>query len=200
MMVPRGCAILYVPFRNQHLIRTTYPTSWGYERPAERAEVESHIYFLRLFEKVSTTDNTPYMCVPIALKFRNEVCGGEASIRNYCEDIARRGGKLMASILSTEVLETKSGTAQQCCFANVRLPLTLSELGVTESEGRTVATWIQERMPAEHDTFIPTRFYAGEFWSRVSGQIYLTLNDFEWAAKILLELCGRAKAGEWKSA
>ncbi|PNH50627.1 hypothetical protein VD0003_g6540 [Verticillium dahliae] len=42
------------------------------------------------------------------------------------------------------------------------------------------------------------KFYAGEFWCRVSGQIYWTMDDFEWAAKTLQQLCERAIAGEWR--
>jgi hercynylcysteine S-oxide lyase len=37
--------------------------------------------------------------------------------------------------------------------------------------------------------------YAGQFWCRVSGQMYLTMEDFEWAAGTLLQLCERAKKG-----
>lgn len=73
-------------------------------------------YFVKLFEKVSTTDNTPYMCVPVALKFRDEVCGGEARIRGYCIDIAQKGGAAVAEQLGTEVLDTKSYSGRDCCF------------------------------------------------------------------------------------
>ena len=199
-MTPRGCAVLYVPFRNQGLIRTTFPTSWGYEAPEARREMQQHDYFVRLFQKVSTTDNTPYLCVPQALKFRQEVCGGEAAIRAYCEKLARDGGEIMAEMLGTEVLSNKSGSLQQCCFVNVRLPLTPSEVATNPAEQARVAAWIKQRTPAEYETYIPTKLYAGAFWSRVSGQIYLTTSDFEWAARTLLELCERARAGEWKEA
>ena len=39
LYVPRGCAIFYVPSRNHHLIRTTFPTSHGFE-PVPEAPVE----------------------------------------------------------------------------------------------------------------------------------------------------------------
>ncbi|KAG7113873.1 mRNA degradation protein like [Verticillium longisporum] len=147
LMVPRGCAILYVPFRNQALIATSMPTSWGYETNEERAKLNPQEYFSRLFNKVSTTDNTPYCCVPLALKFRALVCSGEANIRKYYD-------------------------------------------------GSKVAKWMQERTSAEYETYLPIKFYAGEFWCRVSGQIYLTMDDFEWAAKTLQQLCERAIAAQ----
>lgn len=197
-MVPRGCALLYVPFANQHIIRTTFPTSWGYEAPAVRSTMATTEYFVRLFVKVSTSDTTPYVCVPPALAFRKDICGGEERIREYCESVAREGGRRMAEALGTEVLENKSQTLRRCCFTNVRLPLSLSGLALAESEGADVARWIQERTPEEYETYIPTKFYAGGFWSRLSGQVYLTVDDFEWAAKTLLELCRRVEAGEWK--
>ncbi|KAK0752940.1 pyridoxal phosphate-dependent transferase [Schizothecium vesticola] len=198
LMVPRGCAVFYVPFRNQHLITTTLPTSWGYETPDNRKKMDPREYFSRLFNKVSMTDNTPYCCVPLALKFRSEVCGGEDKILEYCQDIARRGGAKMAEILGTEVLGGGESSIQRCCFTNVRLPLTLKELGVDEDGGREVAKWMQELAPAEHETYIPIKMYDGQFWCRISGQVYLTLEDFEWAAETLPQLCGRAKKGEWR--
>lgn len=197
-MVPRGCALLYVPFKNQHIIKTTLPTSGGYETPKVRSTMTSSEYFVRLFVKVSTNDTTPYVCIPAALQFRQDNCGGEDKIRGYCERIAREGGLRMAEIFGTEVLENKSQTLGRCCFTNVKLPLSLPQLGATASDGKIIPKWIQEKTPEEYETYIPTKFFEGEFWSRVSGQIYLTLEDFDWAASTLLELCRRAEAGEWK--
>ncbi|KAI5866229.1 aminotransferase family protein-like protein [Durotheca rogersii] len=199
LMVPRGCTVLYVPYRNQARIKTTYPTSEGYLPRAQRGALSSESYFVNLFERVSTVDVTPYLCVVEALRFRDQVCGGEARVRNYSQDVAREGGKLMAAVLGTEVLENRTGTLRGCCFANVRLPL---EVADTQHEGgregkvpaedaKAVADWITRTSVDEFDTFIATRYYAGAFWVRISGQIYLERADFEWAATVLLELCSR---------
>lgn len=48
----------------------------------------------------------------------------------------------------------------------------------------------------EFDTFIPAKVYAGAFWVRISGQTYLDIENFEWAAKVLQELCERVTRGE----
>lgn len=197
-MVPRGCALLYVSFANQHLIKTTFPTSTGYKPPEIRDITKSSDYFIGLFVKVSTMDTSPYISVPTALKFRQDVCGGEDKIREYCERIAHEGGTHMANVLGTETLDNGSQTLSRCSFTNVRLPLSLVELNATPSEGPKIAKWIQEKLPEEYETYMPTKFFQGEFWSRLSGQIYLTLEDFDWAAKTLRELCKRAKAGEWR--
>lgn len=180
------------------MFKTTFPTSAGYEPPEIRATRTSSDYFIGLFVKVSTIDITPYACVPTALKFRQEVCGGETNLCQYCERIAREGGIRMAKAFGTEVLENKSQTLQHCCFTNVKLPLSLGALGATSSEGAKIAKWIQEKTPEEYETYIPTKFFQGECWSRLSGKIYLSLEDFDWAAKTLKELCRRAEAGEWK--
>ncbi|KAK1533436.1 hypothetical protein CPAR01_10144 [Colletotrichum paranaense] len=198
LMVPRGCAVLYVPFRNQAMFSSTVPISWGYEIEENRIKMNARDYFSKLFDKISTTDNTPYCCIPAALEFRARVCGGETNIREYCEHIARQGGDLMTEILGTEVLGPSFASFRQCCFVNVRLPLTLADLNVDTSAGRGIAKWMQELMPAEYKTYIPIKFYAGGFWCRISGQVYLTLEDFRWAAETLLLICRRAKAVEWK--
>lgn len=192
-MVPRGCAVLYVPFRNQHLISSTLPTSWGYLPKSNREISSTQEYFVKLFNKVSTIDNTPYCCIPAALEFRAKICGGETKIRDYCFDLAEKGAARMAEILETEALESRS----RCCFATVRLPLTVEELDAG-SENAAVAKWMQELTPMEYETYIPIKFYAGAFWCRISAQIYLTVTDFEWAAATLLKICDRARLREWE--
>lgn len=202
-MVPRGCAVLYVPYRNQALIRTTYPTAEGYLPTAQREALSQRSYFVNLFEKVSTIDTTPYICVIEALKFRSRVCGGEGRVRNYCQNMAREGGDLMAAMMGTEILDNKRGTLRNCAFINVKLPLEVAEGWQEEEhrgrvpakEAKAVADWITLTTVEEFDTFLATRYYAGAFWVRISTQIYLERADFEWAASVLLDLCDRVKQG-----
>lgn len=197
-MVPRGCAVLYVPFHSQRLIETTIPTSGGFKAREERDKVDPHEYFSRLFDRVSTTDNTPFCCITPALEFRSFVCGGEEAIRAYCEELAQKGGDRMAEILGTEVLGDSKASFRRCCLVNVRLPLSLSEFEVDAEGGHRVAKWMEDLTPLEYETFIPIKFYAGDFWCRISAQVYLTVEDFEWAARTLLLICSRARAGEWQ--
>lgn len=224
--MPRGCAVLYIPVRNQHLIRTSLPTSWGFQ-PLEQGEFASgdRKAFGELFKKVSTVDPTPYVCIEEALKFRELTCGGEANIRKYCEDIAKAGGKRMAEILGTEVMNNKTRTLHQCCFVNVRLPLAITQGAasydvrvvsehqrevvnskpmtssgyIREADASKIAKWMTEKSVNDYESMIPVKFYAGEIWCRISGQIYLELQDFEWAAYKLKEMCDRVSRGEFKA-
>lgn len=208
---------MYVPFRNQHLIRTSIPACWGYG-PQSKDNVDTanlvpgvKSAFVHLFDKVSTIDGTPYICVPEALKFRQGICGGEESVRSYCQDLVRAGGNRPAEILDTEVFENKSQSLHRCCFTNVRLPLEIRPT-ITADENKAeerafvgvdeaphVAQWIVDQTVKEFETFIPTKVYAGAFWVRISGQIYLEIEHSEWAGQILLEPCGRVKRGEGRA-
>jgi selenocysteine lyase/cysteine desulfurase len=157
MYTPRGCALLHVPKRNQHLIRTTFPTSHGYmpldsdeetlndSIPPHSAPKSS---FLKMFEFVATTDDSPYYCVPAALNFRQNLCpGGEEGIYEYIRNIAQRGADLLAMELGTEVMDEidegrglktmgsyeandrrdssigYAGGLRDCAMANVLLPI-----------------------------------------------------------------------------
>ncbi|KAI0469001.1 aminotransferase family protein-like protein [Xylaria cf. heliscus] len=210
LMAPRGCAILYVPRRNQRLIKTSYPTDGRYLSETDRKGISPTKYFGSLFEHVSTIDTSPYICVLEALKFRKEVCGGEERVRAYCIGLAKQGGELMATLMGTEVLKSKAGTLEACCFTNVRLPLevdqeseevvTRQSRGIPHEDADAVANWITERSVNEFETYIAVRHYGKAFWARLSSQIYLDRADFAWAAGVLLELCARARRGDWKSA
>ncbi|CAL3971119.1 unnamed protein product [Diplocarpon coronariae] len=192
----------FVPFRNQHLIHTSLPTSHGYQHAdAPPEDTSGRTRFIYLFDFVATIDYTPYMCIPAALDFRRSVCGGETRIREYCFDVARRGGDAMAAILGTSVMTTPTQTMRQCAFANVELPVTLSS-GQDEpgdlpiEEAGAVAAWLRETAVREMDTYLQTAVHGGKLWVRLSGQIYLEVGDFEWVAHRLGPLCERAKRGE----
>jgi selenocysteine lyase/cysteine desulfurase len=224
LFVPRGCAVFYVPMRNQHLIRSTLPTSHGFVPKPRQANsilsVESTLTMCRRpgvtinnplppsqktpyitnFEFVGTIDNAPYLCIPTGLKYREDRLGGEAAILQYCHNLARAGGKRVAEILGTEVLENKEETLGNCCMTNVRLPLKVKEvasIAKDEAIGIPVAQFMSKLLVQEYNTFIAFIFYGGAWWVRLSAQVYLELADFEWAAGVLKDVCGRVLDGEF---
>ncbi|KAI4650130.1 uncharacterized protein J4E78_008412 [Alternaria triticimaculans] len=211
--VPRGCAIFHVAHRNQDIIRSTLPTSHGFTPKGEKVDSPmpksafvspDKSPFVSNFEFVGTIDNSPYLCVPAALKWR-ESLGGETVIMDYCQTLAREAGKHVASVLGTEVMENSTGTLGQCCLSNVRLPISPSlaqdvatKNGIDKEEvGNLIRDFMERLSCEEYGTFIMMKWYGGVWWTRLSGQVYLDMADFEWAAKTIKEICERVEKGEW---
>ncbi|GIC85452.1 putative aminotransferase family protein (LolT) [Aspergillus udagawae] len=216
LYTPRGSAVLYVPLRNQHLIRTTLPTSWGFiPAPDSPATATSPLRsssgksaFEELFEFVATTDDTAYLCVPAALKFRSQVCGGEDRIYTYLEKLAREAGDIVAAALGTEVMQEpglKPGEVSQlrrCAMATVRLPFAVSggeqgpntataRLTLQAAQAAEVAGEMQKALARDYGTFVPVFAHGGWLWTRLSAQVYLEKSDFEWVGGVLAELCNK---------
>lgn len=213
LYTPRACAVYYVPRRNQHLMVSSLPTSHGFEEAAKddidgmSGVDQTQGRFADQFKWLATVDQTPYLCVPEAIKFRTEVCGGEDEIRNYCFRLAREGGQAIVNMLGTETMENLQGTLGNCCFTNIRLPLDFQSTdtgndvasnGFDPVDGPDVVKWLMNRAMCEFDTWIPGKFYGGAAWVRLSAQIYLEMKDFEWAGTVLRKLCDRIAHGEWR--
>jgi selenocysteine lyase/cysteine desulfurase len=222
--VPRGCAVFYVPERNQHLLPSTLPTSHGYaprkDGPASKVALRANplppnpkSHFVANFEFVGTMDDSPYLCVKDSIAWREEVLGGEERIYAYQTDLARRGGARVAEILGTRVLDNAEQSMTRCAMVNVELPLAVVQEekggeeaetpppGVTRipfGEASVALNWILGKLMDEHDTFVALYVYQGRFWARLSAQVYLELEDFEWAGERLKELCDRVATGEYK--
>jgi selenocysteine lyase/cysteine desulfurase len=162
--------------------------------------------FVTNFEFVGTIDNAPYLCIPAALKYREEI-GGEAAIMAYNSELANKAAAHVAGVLGTEVLENSTGTLTRCCLTNVRLPLNLERIrGLVKTKGEDagvervqgiVRDWMVETMIRDYNTFIAMFVYGEAWWIRLSGQVYLEMEDFEWAGTMLKELCGRVERGEF---
>ena len=200
--------MFHVPRRNQHLIRSCLPTSHGFD-PLRRDDEEEIINplkisddeknkFVTLFEFVATTDVSPYLCIKEALKFRRDVCGGEAKIMSYCENMANEGGRRIAKILGTEIMENDEQTLTKCALTNIRLPLTIGDGSgeVPQKDRMAVAMWMTETLAKVHDVYLPAFIHADAFWTRLSGQIYLEIEDCVKGGQILKDLCERAKRPE----
>ncbi|KAJ6126924.1 hypothetical protein N7523_002536 [Penicillium sp. IBT 18751x] len=223
LYTPRSCAVLYVPKRNQHFMRTTLPTSWGFipspsstdTRQSVLADpnaVKKSTLFEDLFEFVATSDDSAYICIPTALQFRKEVCGGEEAVMSYCINLAIEAADIVANILGTEVLQEpdlkpgETSNMRQCAMATVRLPIAVSDepvsgaaVTISPNEAPGVFSWIQTTLMKEHDTFVPVFQHGSWLWTRLSAQTYLDKTDFEWLGGILRDLCEQVvkKEGKW---
>ncbi|KAK3937755.1 putative L-cysteine desulfhydrase [Diplogelasinospora grovesii] len=224
LLSPRGCAVLYVPIRNQGLVPSTLPTSHGYVPKVQRFNPlppSAKSKFVNSFEFVGTLDNAPYLCVKDSIQWREDVLGGEQRIIEYMRDLARAGGKRVAEILGTKIMENKAGTLTDCAMVNIALPLAISPNKTTEDsngkqlseeEAKELASlpsiphdeafgatqWMLEVLMNEYKTFIALFTYKQRWWARLSAQVYLGQGDFSWAGKTLKELCRRAADGEYK--
>lgn len=235
--VPRGCAVLYVPLRNQHRVASTLPTSHGYEpRPdladwnggAQRNPLppsKGKSAFETNFEFTGTIDATAYLCVAEALKWREEVLGGEERIREYLWKLNKEGIARVAELLGTTttadgkpgVLDNERGTMTDCAMANVALPIRMvreetEEVGqgdedaaqgedvvIPRSQAYDATQWMLETLMAEHHTFVALFVYADRWWARLSAQVYLDMDDYEWAGTTLKQLCDRVGRREYEA-
>ncbi|KAL4777473.1 pyridoxal phosphate-dependent transferase [Aspergillus nidulans var. acristatus] len=220
LYTPRSCAVLYVPERNQKFIRTSLPTSWGYvprQIPHSESGEDEDIPpstlpntgkspFVALFEFTGTTDDSAYACVPAALNFRNEVCGGEERIYAYLERLAGEAGEVLASALGTDVLRAvkgasdagKGGKGLGCSMVNVRLPIRITNLdlnsgkkdkviNVRPEEVSPLAHWLHEQLIAR-STFVPCFPHGEWMFVRLSAQVYLERSDFVWLGDVLKDI------------
>ncbi|KAI0100941.1 putative aminotransferase family protein [Nemania sp. FL0031] len=210
LFVPRGAAALYVPRHHQALIRTSLPTSARYRKLGEDGGENA---FIELFDFTATLDMTNFLTVNDALSFRNEICGGEAAIQAYCNSVAQEGGEIAVSVFGTSILDAPGSCARECSFVNIRLPLEIAddspgEDGLTEGGARKdgkidpthakqLTMWFKRTGVRETGCYLQTCAYEGAFWWRLSGMVYLDLEDVRVGAEVLKGLCERAKKGEY---
>ncbi|EME47697.1 hypothetical protein DOTSEDRAFT_166965 [Dothistroma septosporum NZE10] len=205
---PRACAVFYVPERNHHLMRSSLPTSHGFVPLDDGGQVSplppsSKSVFVNNFEFVGTLDSSPYLCIPAALQWRSQLAykdlQGEEAIFAYDEELAREGGQKVAAILGTEVMDNPEQTLTKCSFANIQLPLSYREItGGDYGTAVKIARWISQVLVDQHNTFLALLIHDDKFWVRLSAQVYLTIEDFEWAGRALQQVCDRARNREWQ--
>jgi selenocysteine lyase/cysteine desulfurase len=208
LFVPRGCAVFYVPERNQPLIRSSLPTSHGF---VPKSDIQARAVlppgrnseYVNQFAFTGTLDNTNYIVVAECIKWRERVCGGEKAIIEYNTNLAREGGKAVAKILGTKILDNSTQSLTNCCLVNVLLPIATnpSKIPGTNTikpgvEG-TAVLWMQKALIEDYKTFIAIYPFQGQYWARLSGQVYLDISDFEWAGKVLKTICERAGKEEF---
>lgn len=205
LYTPRTCCVLYIPIRNQALIRTTIPSSNVLAKHSAAPKLSE---FVELFQYLGTANDSAFLCVTEALLFRKEACGGEDAIMAYKMNLAKSGGAKVAEILGTYVLDNSTNTMTNCSMVNVRMPLTSvkseaeehPEWGfVEEKDQENVSILFTQATIEEFGTCLPTLPLGGRWWTRMSAEVYLDEEDFEWAARVLKGLCERVGQGEFRS-
>lgn len=228
-LTPRHCAVFVVAERVQAMLRTSFPTSHGWEplpaaingavrgkpvrlSPFPPAPGEESP-FAKMFAFTGTLDISSYLVGPVALKFFEVVCGGQNKAMEYCARLAAEGGAEVATLLDTEMMDDKEGSlTQRSPMVNIRLPLRpppelategTSKLGdehpvvrIDQRGSYCVSQWMEGKTSEEFDTFIMVFWHGDAWWTRLSAQVYLDLNDFRFAADCLLHLCRRVEQGE----
>jgi hercynylcysteine S-oxide lyase len=114
-----GTASDEISDRNRHIIKSTIPTSNTYVSPSGSPDLSSLLaQFECMYVSYScnkrilnmcpagngTVDFVPYLSVRAALDFR-EWLGGEEKINAYCHSLALSGGKRLAEVLGTRVMD-----------------------------------------------------------------------------------------------
>ncbi|TCD65231.1 hypothetical protein EIP91_002939 [Steccherinum ochraceum] len=187
----RSCAVLYVPERNQHIIKSSIPTAHAYgSATATSREGKPVPSFVAQHEWSATVDFSPFLSTTHALKFR-EWLGGEAKINSYCHDLAVRGGTRLADILGTKVLDESGELTLN--MTNVMLPLPVDVTGkpsvYNAQNMATIQATVQQKQLFEWNVAASLLFHAGAWWVRASAQVWTEISDFEYLGKALAQIC-----------
>ncbi|CAI4219104.1 unnamed protein product [Parascedosporium putredinis] len=178
--VPRGSAVFYVPVRNQHLIATTLATSHGYiPRTSNR---------LNPLPPSSKSPLSPISSARLPL-------GSEQGRRPSHRRPPRH-----------PVMENATGSLTNCAMANIALPIWVGEPGagaldtdvtLTSDESAKALQWILRTLMSDHNTFVALFIHGGRYFTRVSAQVYLDLDDYRYGAKALKDVCDRLAKREF---
>lgn len=185
---PRGLAVLYVDPKFHNVVQTM-PVSHSFVPLNSELEPEKLQNLLIL--KFTFTGSTTYAAtetVSAAIKFRQEVCGGEDAIRNYCEALARNVGDMALSRWEGTTLLENDEKSLITAMVTLTLPFEQFKSLFDIENPQDVSTLIDVlplKILKKYNTFIPIAKHFDKLVFRFSAQIYTELSDFEYALDAL---------------
>ena len=130
-----------------------------------------------------------------ALAFRRWL-GGEAAINAYCHDLAMKGGKRLAQLLGTKVMDETgeltlsmvrqdrrnlSTSLTHLPQTNVLLPLPVETPGdkviYTPETIAKIYVLFRDKFFTDFNTYPGHYFHAGGWWARISIQVWNEVSD-----------------------
>lgn len=125
-------------------------------------------------------DYSPYMTIPAALQFREDV-GGEAAIMEYNHRLAVDGGIYIKNIFGTEILQDDD---QIGSMIDIRLPIdNVNDPRLTSS------FWVDTLLDRFPQIYAPVYKHGNQWWIRISAQIYNDFDDFELLGNVFSTIC-----------
>ncbi|WVQ86188.1 hypothetical protein IAT38_008356 [Cryptococcus sp. DSM 104549] len=192
LMSHRGGAVLYVPTRNQHLIRSTLPTSAMYESTRYPTPgIKRSWEWAKQYSWTGTIDWTPFFSITPAIAFR-ESLGGEERIMSYTHTLAVQGGKRLRKKWGTKVMENPEGELTMA-MVNVELPHIPPPKDGADQALQLAYT---EDGLFENNCFAATYVHDGKWWARFSAQVWNELSDFDYIGDVLEKICLEIKEGK----
>ncbi|GAA6011165.1 hypothetical protein JCM10207_005520 [Rhodosporidiobolus poonsookiae] len=187
----RACAFLYVSKPRQHLMHAS-PIGYGYKKrsPAEGASWTDEFFW------TSTLDWSPILSTLAALDFRRDVLGGEERIYEYCYNLAVEGGELVAEMLGTKVMRNPPGQGELIAsMVNVELPLPAPS-SISSTQFTEISAFWLDQLVETHHTHVPAFPHGDKFYTRLSAQVYVDLDDFRYIGNVLKRVCEQIRNGE----
>lgn len=183
---PTSAAVLYVDPKHHRVIQT-FPISHSYQSSVvtEYTSTRNEKNLLRdKFFFVGTLNYSPYISVTEAVKFRQEVCGGEQAIKDYTYKLALEAAELFAREFDTEILKSTVETNDDdisTSMINVFLPTPSGPkiAGTNQVDIEFAMNELQYSMLQEDDVYFPISCHNGKLYTRLSAQVYLDIDDFK---------------------
>ncbi|PPQ68536.1 hypothetical protein CVT25_005458 [Psilocybe cyanescens] len=174
--------------RNQGMIASTITPPLIYPTPGKKpSSFVSKFYSLNMVSRIPSCFDTllTHMMI-IALAFRDRI-GGEKKINSYCHELAVSGGRCVAAILNTEVMDSDVTPGELTGnMINVALPLHQS----IKPSGEIYLSY-QNTLLTTYKIFAPIFHYRAKWWVRVSAQIYNDVRSYSVVLRVKFTSCFR---------
>lgn len=186
--IQRGCAILYADpkyHRNIH----SMPISHSYLDDDEVLEDDelNRMRFIDTFQFVGTTNKANISTIEEAIKFRQDVCGGESVIRKYCEDLSHEVVELFTKKVwpNTSYLSNEDGSAITA-MVNIEIPMAQYFTDdFDKCDLKRCLLYLEENICFKHNTFTPFCVNNNKVYVRFSCQVYNDIDDYIYAGDVI---------------
>lgn len=180
LYAPRSAAIMYVPLRNQNLVKSSFPVSAAYNSTRYPYPQSTREWGFGIqYEWNGTCDWTNFLSIGAGIQWRKDI-GGEERIMEYCHSLAVEGGKRIAEKWGTKVMENEEGSLT-AAMVNVELPDVPPPKDFDDTFQQMF--YMEKRMFDLNARFMPY-VHDGRWWGRFSAQIWLELDDFDRIAEL----------------